>query len=90
MPQGAGTEDAGGRLPVESSDNSTWESGRETATMEHTGRREGAPELPDVLSGKVWTAEMPRVGVPRKSGDEDDNAGAVLAPACLRHGGDSG
>ena len=58
--------------------------------MDQTGRGEGAPELPDVLSGKGGTAEMPRVGVPGESGDEDGNAGALLAPACPQHRGDSG
>ena len=58
--------------------------------MDHTGRREWAPELPDVLSGKGGTTEMPRGGVPGKSGDEDGNAGALSAPACPRHRGDDG
>ena len=81
---------AGGRLPVESSDDSTWEGGGETATTDHTGRGEGAPELPDVLFGKGGTAEMPRGGVTRESGEKDGNTGALCAPACPRHRGDSG
>ena len=58
--------------------------------MDHTGRREGALGLPDVLSGKGGGAEMPRGGVPGESGNKDVNAGALCAPACLRHRGDSG
>ena len=58
--------------------------------MDQTGRGEGAPELPDVLSGKGGTAEMPRVGVPGESGDEDGNAGALRAPACPQQRGDAG
>ena len=81
---------AGGQIPVESSDDSTWEGGRETATMDYTGRMDGAPGLPHVLSGKGGTTDMPRVGVPGKSVDKDGNAGAFCAPACCRHCGDSG
>ena len=74
--------DARGRIPIESSHDSTWEGGGETAAMEHTGRGEWPLELPYVLSGKGGTAEMSCVGVPRESGDEDINAGALRAPAC--------
>ena len=81
--------DAGGRIPVESSDDSTWEYNGETAAMDHTGRGEGTPELTDFLSGKGGTAEMSRGGVPRESGDEDGNAGALSAPSSPRHRGDS-
>ena len=52
--------------------------GGETATMDHIGRGEGDPDLPDVLSGKGGTAEMPRVEVPGESGDKDGNAGALV------------
>ena len=58
--------------------------------MDHTGREEGAPCLPDVLSRKWGTAYMPCVGVPGESGDEDGNAGALFAPECPRHHGDAG
>ena len=68
---------AGSRLPVESSDDSTWEGGGEMATMDHTGRGEGAPELLDVLSGKWGTTEIPRGGVPGESGEEDGNASST-------------
>ena len=81
--------DADGRLPVESSDDSTREGGRETAPVYHTGHREDVPELLDVLSGKGGTANMPCGGVPEESGDKDGNAGALRAPACPRHRGDS-
>ena len=77
--------DAGGRIPVKSSDDSTWECGGETAAMDHTGRKEWPPELTDVLSVKGGTAEIPRGGVPRESGNEDSNAGALRAPAFPRH-----
>ena len=42
----------------------------------------GETELPDVLSGKGRTAEMPHGGVPGGSGDKDGNAGALRAPSC--------
>ena len=48
------------------------------------------PLIPDVLSGKGGTAEMPRGGVTGETGDEDGNAGALCAPACPRHHGDAG
>ena len=82
--------DSGGRIPVDSSDDSTWEGGGETVAMDHTGRGEWPPELPDVLSGKGGTAEIPCGGVPRESGDEYGNAGALRALACPQHRGDSG
>ena len=58
--------------------------------MEHTGRREWSPDLPDVFPGEGRTEEMPRGGVPGQSGDEDGNAGALCAPACPQHRSDSG
>ena len=82
--------DVGGRIPVDSSDDSTWEGSGETAAMEHTGRGEWSPELPDVFPGKGRTVEMPRGGVPGQSGNEDGNAGALRAPACPCYRGDSG
>ena len=81
--------DAGGRLPVESSDDSTWEGYGATSTVDHSGHGKGAPVIPDVLSGKGGTADMPRGGVPRESGNEDSNAGTLCAPACPRHCGDA-
>ena len=74
--------DVGGQIPVESSDESTREGGGETAAMGHTGRGEWSPELPDVFPGEGRNAEMPSGGVPRQSGNEDGNAGALRAPAC--------
>ena len=70
-------------------DYSTQEGGGETAEMEHTGRGDQTPDLPDVLTGEGRTAEMPSCGVPGQSGNKDDNAGALRAPACPRHRGDS-
>ena len=81
---------AGGRLPVESSDESTWEGVGETTPVDHPGRGKGLPGIPDVLSGKGGTADMPCGGVPGESGDEDANTGALCAPACPRHRGDAG
>ena len=74
--------DAGGWIPVDSSDDSTREGGVDTAAIDHTGRGEWPPELPDVLSSKGGTAEIPRGGVPRDSGNKDGDAGALCALAC--------
>ena len=35
-------------------------------------------------------ADMPRGGMPGENGDEDGDAGALCAPACIRHCGDAG
>ena len=78
----------GGRIPVDSSDDSKQEGGSDTAAMEHTGRGDQTPDLQDVLHGEGRTAEMPSDGVPKHSGDKDGNAGALLAPACPRHCGE--
>ena len=80
----------GGWIPVESSDDSTWEGGGETVEMEHTGHREWSLELPDVFLGEGRTAEIPCGRVPGQSSDKDGNAGALIAPACPRHRGNSG
>ena len=41
--------DVGGRIPVESYDDSTWEGGGDTAAMEHTSRSDQNPDLQGVL-----------------------------------------
>ena len=82
--------DVGGRILVESFDDSTWEGGGETVAMDHTSRGGRNPDLLDVLPGKGRTAEMPSGGVPRHSGYEDRNAGALIATECPQHRGDSG
>ena len=79
---------AGGRLNVELSDDSTWESGGSKTPVDNPYRRQG-PVIPDVLSGKGGTSEMPRGGVPRETGDKDGDAGALCAPACPQHLGDA-
>ena len=57
---------AGGWLPVESYDESTWESGGAKTLVEHPGRGQGPPGIPDVLSEKRGTADLPRGGCPGK------------------------
>ena len=81
--------DAGVRLNVDSSEDSTWESGGAKTSVGNPERVKG-PGIPDVLSGKGGTAEMPRGGVPGETGNEDGNAGALSAPACPRHRDDTG
>ena len=81
---------AGGRLPVESSDDSTWESSGAKTPVDHPGRGQGPPGITDVLSSKGGTAEMPRGGVPGENGDKDGDAGALCGPECPRHRGDYG
>ena len=74
--------DAGGWLSVESFYESTLEGGRATVTVDQPGRGKGPQGIPDVLSGKAGTADMPLGRVPRVSDDEDVNVGALCAPAC--------
>ena len=82
--------DIGGRIPVESFDESKREGGGATAEMEHTGCGGRTPDLTDVLPGEGRTAKLRSGGVPGQSGDEDSNAGALIAPAFPRHRGDYG
>ena len=78
------------RLHIESSDDSTWEGSGATAAVDHPGRGKGPPGIPDVLSEKGGTVDIPRGRVPRESGDEDGNVGALRALACPQHHGDAG
>ena len=76
-------------IPVNSYDDSTREGGGYTAAMEHTGRGDRTPDLQDVLPGEGRTAEISSGGVSGQSGGEGGNAGALCAPACPQHRGDS-
>ena len=78
------------RLNVDSSDDLTWERSGAKTTLDNPDIRQGPPGIPDVLSGKGGTAEMPRGGVPGETGDEDGDVGALCAPACPLHRGDDG
>ena len=57
--------------------------------MDHPGRGERDPDLQDDLPGEGRTAEMSSGRVTGNSGDEDGNAGALCAPSCPQHRGDS-
>ena len=57
--------------------------------MENHDRGQGTPGVPDVLSGKGGTVEMPREEVPGETGDEDGDAGTLCAPACPLHRDDT-
>ena len=81
---------ASGWLPVESYDESTWESGRTKRPVEHPGRGQGPPGILGVLSEKGGTTDMPRGGVPGENCNKDGDAGALSAPAYPRHRGDAG
>ena len=81
---------AGSWIPVESSDDSIWEGGGATKPVDHPDREKGPPGIPDFISGKGGTADMPRGGVPGENGDKYRNAGALRAPACTQHRSDSG
>ena len=78
-----------GRLPVKSSDDSTWEGGGAATPVDYPGHGKGPPGIPDILSGKGGTVDMPRRGVPGESGNKDGNTGALRALECPRHHGDA-
>ena len=72
----------GGRIPVESYDESTWEGGGDTLAMEHRGRGDWDSDLQDDLPGKGRPVELSSGGMPGQSGDKDGNAGALCALEC--------
>ena len=78
---------AGGRINVESSDDSTWESGGVKTPVDNHDRGQGPPGIPDVFIVKGVTAEMLCGGVPGETGDKDGDAGALRALACPQHRG---
>ena len=71
----------GGGIPDESSDNSTWEGGKDMTAMEHPGRRVWALDFHNYVPREWKPVELPGGGMPRPSGYEDGNAGALPAPA---------
>ena len=77
----------GGGIPDKSSDDSTWEVGGNTTEMEHPGRGVWASDFQDDLPVKGRPTELSGGGMPRPSGDEDGNTGALPAPVCYRHHG---
>ena len=79
----------GGRVNVESSDDSTWESGEATTPMDTLDGKRGQ-DIQDVLPNKGGTAAISSGRVPGNTGNEDGNAGALRALACPRHCGDAG
>ena len=74
--------DDGGGIPGESSNESTWNSGGDATELENPGRGVWATNFPYGIPSKGRLAELPSGGMPRPNGDEDSNAGALLAPAC--------
>ena len=58
--------------------------------MDHPGRGDWASDFQYDLPVEGRPAELPSGGIPGQSGDKDGNAGAIIAPACPRHCGDSG
>ena len=77
--QGVRVVDGGG-IPGESPDYSTWEGGGDATELDNPGRGGRATDFPNDIPGKWRPAEMPVGEMPRPSGDEDGNAGAIPAP----------
>ena len=78
-----------GRINVESSDESTWESGEATKPIDTLDGKRGQ-DIQDVLLDEGRTVAMSGGGVPGGTGNADGNAGALRAPARPRHHGDAG
>ena len=72
----------GGRIPVKSYDDSTWEGVGDTSAMEHPGRGDWASDFQNDLPGEGRPAELPGDGMHRQSRDKEGNAGTFPAPAC--------
>ena len=72
----------GSRIPDESSDDSTWEDGKEAAAMENPGRRFKATYFTNEFPGEGRPVELPGGGMPGPSGNEDGNVGVLPATAC--------
>ena len=79
----------GGRISVESYDDSTWKGGGDTSAMDHPGRGYCASDLQDDLPGTWRPAELSIGRMPGQSGNENGKAGALRALAFPRHRGDS-
>ena len=77
-------------IPDESSDDSTWEGGGDTAAMDNPGHGDRSTDFPNDFPGEMRPAEMPGGGMPGPRGDEDSNAGAIPAPARPWHRGHYG
>ena len=72
----------GSMILDKSSDDSTWEGGGDTASMENPGCGGRATDFPNDFPGEGRPAELPGGGMPGTSGDKDGNVGALPAPEC--------
>ena len=80
----------GGGIHDKSSDDSTWEGGRDTVATEKPGCRGRATDFPNDFTGEGRPAELPGGGMTGPSADKDGNTGALTAPECPRHRGHYG
>ena len=71
-------------------DDTAWASGRGDMDMENLGHEGRSADVPHALTGQGRPADLPGGGIPRTSGDEDDDAGTFYAPACTGHRGNFG
>ena len=66
-------------------DDLAWESGRGATDLEDLGHRGRAAGILNVLPGQGRSMELPGVGMPGPSGNEDGNVGSLPIPACSGH-----
>ena len=71
-------------------DDTAWASGRGEMELEKLGHRGRSVDVPHGLPVQGRPAELPGGGMPRTSGDEDDDAGTFYAPSCPGHLGNFG
>ena len=79
--------DNGGGIPGESPDYSTWEGGGYATELENPGCGGRATDIPN---GEGRPVDLTGGGIPRLSGDEYGDAGALPETACPQHCGNSG
>ena len=77
----------GGVIFGGSQDDTTWASARRETELENLRHRGRSTDVLHGLPGQGTPAEMPGGGIPRKSGDEDGNAGSFSAPESPGHRG---
>ena len=84
--QGVQGGDDGG-ICGETHNDSAWESGRGATELEDIGHRGIAVGISNGLPGQGSPTELPGGGMPRPSGNEDGDGGALPALACPQHRG---
>ena len=70
------------RIPSKSPGDSECEGGRDETELENPGRGVRDTDISYGIPGQGIPAELPGGGMPRTSGNEERDAGAIPEPAC--------